>query len=59
MGETLGCQRTKKQALEFGESMGYSRYELNARWVEVDVTAETVRLLLGNHGGYATAQSAD
>lgn len=55
-GETLGCETSKRKALEFGASFGIPRDEMRAYWIEVDVTAENVRRLLGGHGGYAKAQ---
>ncbi len=55
-GEMLGCETSKRKALEFGASLGVPREDLRAFWIEVDVTAENVRRLLGGHGGYAKAQ---
>jgi hypothetical protein len=55
-GETLGCERTKRQALELAASYGYSRNEISLSWVDVDVNAETIRRLLSGRGGYANDQ---
>jgi hypothetical protein len=52
-GETIGCELTKKAAIEFADYRGYSRDEVEIEAVDVSVNAETVRLLLGNLGGYA------
>lgn len=52
-GETIGCELTKRAALLRAESAGYTKDEINIESVECDVSAETVRRLLGNLGGYA------
>ena len=54
-GETIGCELTKKAAIAYAAERGYSRAEVEIECVDVDVTAETVRRLLGNLGGYANA----
>jgi hypothetical protein len=54
-GETIGCELTKKAAIDYAKSRGYDRKEITVYSVECDVTADTVRRLLGNLGGYAKA----
>jgi Ni,Fe-hydrogenase III small subunit len=51
-GETVGCELTKKAAHEFMALRGYDRNEYSVEAVETPVTADTVRRLLGNLGGY-------
>jgi hypothetical protein len=53
LGETIGCELTKRAAVEFGLARGYRRDELTIACVECDVSTETIRRLLGNLGGYA------
>jgi hypothetical protein len=50
---TLGCELTKKQALLTASEMGYERQHVTVEAVDVDVTAESIRRLLGDLGGYA------
>lgn len=50
-GDTAGCEMTLKAARALAESRG-GDWTITA--VEVPVNAETVRLLLGRLGGYAT-----
>lgn len=52
-GETIGCELTKHAALKYAEMRGYERREITLEKVECDVSAETIRRLLGNLGGYA------
>lgn len=52
-GETLGCQRSLRQAQALGRSYGIS-FTVDA--VDVSINAETVRRLLGALGGYAIEQ---
>lgn len=52
-GETIGCELTRRAAVEFAQSRGYLSNEINIGVVDAPVTAETVRRLLGNLGGYA------
>jgi hypothetical protein len=52
MAEVAGCHLTLREAkAEAEKSLREEGYCIDA--VEVDVTAETVRRLLGNLGGYA------
>jgi len=53
MGETIGCELTKKDAVEYAKGRGYSKDEVQIECVEVDVNAESIRRLLGNIGGYS------
>lgn len=50
---TIGCELTKKAAVERATEQGYARDEFKVEAVEVEVTAESIRRLLGNLGGYA------
>lgn len=52
-GETVGCERTIKAAKVRAEEYGFHPGEYSVEMVEVDVNAETVRLLLAEGGGYA------
>lgn len=52
-GETIGCELTKKAAIDRALSWGYAREEITIECIECEVTAETVRRLLGHLGGYA------
>lgn len=54
-GETVGCETSLKAAKAYAERWGYSPNEVEIEAVEVAVTAENVRRLLGNLGGYAQA----
>jgi hypothetical protein len=54
-GEVLGCELSRRKAVEVGLSYGLPRTAFMVYWVEAPVTAETVRRLLGNVGGYATS----
>lgn len=51
-GETIGCEITYREAKASAQSY-VDDYSI--RWIEVPVSAESIRRLLGNHGGYATA----
>jgi hypothetical protein len=53
-GETLGCETTKAAAIRTG-LYSTTKEDLELRWVDVDVNAETIRLLLAGNGGYANA----
>jgi hypothetical protein len=53
VGETLGCELTLSRAIQLAADYGMTRDEANIDAVEVPVTAETVRRLLGGSGGYA------
>lgn len=46
---TFDCATTLKEAKQIVAAQGKGE----VRMVEVDVNAETIRALLGNHGGYA------
>lgn len=51
-GETIDCALTLREAKAVAEGvLGGAGYQIDA--VEVDVSAETIRRLLGNLGGYA------
>lgn len=50
-GDTVGCEVTLKAARVLAKSHG-DDWTITA--VDVPVTAETIRLLLGKLGGYAT-----
>lgn len=49
----IGCELSKTNALHTIKEQGYVRSEVTITKLYVDVTAETIRLLLGNLGGYA------
>jgi hypothetical protein len=53
VGETLGCELTVSRAVQLAADYGLKRDEANIDAMEVPVTAETVRRLLGGSGGYA------
>lgn len=50
---TLGCEMTRKAARETAARLGLAESEVSITWIEVDVTADNVRRLLGQIGGYA------
>ena len=50
--EVIGCEMTKKAAVEAAAKMGFDRSEIILSTHEVAVTAENIRRLLGNIGGY-------
>ena len=52
-GETIGCELTKKDAIAFAELRGYQSSEIEITRINANVSADTVRRLLGNLGGYA------
>ena len=52
-GETIGCELTRKAALAYVESRGYDHEEVEVVSIECAITADTIRRLLGNLGGYA------
>lgn len=52
-GETIGCELTRRAAIEWAEARGYDKREFEIIVDDVPVTADTVRRLLGNLGGYA------
>lgn len=54
-GETIGCELKKRDAVEFAQARGYAREEVEVYAVDCDVSAETIRRLLGNLGGYANS----
>lgn len=49
----VGCELTKKKAIEAMQSRGYTKDEYTIEAQEVEVTSENIRRLLGNLGGYA------
>jgi hypothetical protein len=51
-GETIGCELTLAAAHDRAASRASGEYEITA--LEVPVTAESIRRLLGGLGGYAT-----
>jgi hypothetical protein len=53
VGETLGCELTLSRAIQLAADYGMTRDEAKIDVMEVPVTAETVRRLLGGSGGYA------
>ena len=56
-GETIDCRLTLREAREEAESMlGDAGFSI--QMVEAEVTAETVRRLLGDLGGYARSTRA-
>ena len=59
VGETMGCYLTKREALQQGKACGVPAENMRVFWVDVDVTAENIRRLLGQHGGYAKAQGGE
>ena len=56
-GETIGCELTRKAAKQTAEAYGLGKGEYTIDLVEADVSAETIRRLLGNLGGYARDRS--
>lgn len=52
----IGCELTKRSAKEKANEMGYGSGEFSLEWIEVEVTAESIRRLLGQIGGYAKYQ---
>lgn len=52
----VGCELTKRAATEKANEMGYGSGEFSLEWIEVEVTAENIRRLLGQLGGYAKSQ---
>ena len=52
-GEILGCELTKRAAEETARSFGCTEGEYSVSSIEVEVTADNVRRLLGGLGGYA------
>ena len=52
-GETIGCELTRRKAIEYAQDRGYTSQEVNILVENVPVTAESVRRLLGQLGGYA------
>lgn len=53
--EVIGCELTKREAVEKAGARGLEQGEFSVGWVDVDVSAESIRRLLGNLGGYANA----
>jgi hypothetical protein len=53
VGETLGCELTLSRAVQLAADYGLKRDEAKIDAIDVPVTAETVRRLLGGSGGYA------
>ena len=51
--ETLGCELTKKAAYERAAAYGYKKNEVEIEVLDIDVTAENMRRILGGEGGYA------
>ncbi len=52
MAEAAGCHLTLREAkAEAEKSLREEGYRIDA--IEVDVSAETIRRLLGDYGGYA------
>ena len=54
-GETIGCELTRGAANLYAQERGFFRDEYSITVAECPVNADTVRRLLGNLGGYATA----
>ena len=52
-GETIGCETSLKAAKAKAAEMGYNQDEVEVYSVNVAVTAESIRRILGNIGGYA------
>lgn len=52
-GETVGCELKRKDAVKRAEAYGLKPDEYTIDTVEVEVTADNIRRLLGNLGGYA------
>lgn len=52
----VGCEPTKRAAIATAKGMGYGPGEFSIQWLEVEVSAESLRLLLGELGGYAKDQ---
>lgn len=51
VGEIVGCETSQREAKASAQSYGD---DYSIRWIEVPVSADSIRRLLGNHGGYAT-----
>ena len=51
-GETLGCEMTVRDAHALAARYGLARTEYTITMEEVEVSAESVRLLLAQQGGY-------
>jgi len=52
-GETIGCELTRRAAIEFAQARGYTPKEISLTVNDVPVTADSIRRLLGNLGGYS------
>lgn len=50
----MGCELSRSAAHKVMRERGYARNEYTLDPVEVEVTAESIRRLLGNLGGYAS-----
>jgi hypothetical protein len=50
-GSPCGCELTKAAAIETARKEGNSGFSL--RWLDIPVSSESIRLILGNGGGYA------
>lgn len=50
-GEVVGCQTSLRRAKAEARSFGLEEYSVDV--VDVPVTSETIRRLLGDLGGYA------
>ncbi len=51
--EVIGCQTTLAAAKAYCERRAYSHKEVEIDPIDVPVTAESIRRLLGNHGGFS------
>lgn len=55
-GHVCGCEMTHAAALNYGyRNIGQTRKDFSVQWIEVPVTSDSIRRLLGGSGGYATA----
>jgi len=52
-GETIGCELTKRAAEQTAKKWLGADGEFTVNAVDVQVTAESIRRLLGNIGGFA------
>lgn len=55
VGQVIGCEMTRRDAVGYATALGLSREEFSVQWIDVPVTTDSIRRLLGDSGGYATA----
>ena len=52
--QNLGCEFTRKEAFARAAAWGYKPSEVFLEPMDIDVTAENIRKMLGGEGGYAS-----